>query len=113
MERSALRCKIPLESEIQWAICDYLALRKHFFYRTNNTPIFDPNRKVFRAMPKHTPKGISDIFVLYGVRPYFLEVKRPGSYQTPEQREFQKRAEFARAICAVVRSIEEAQELGL
>lgn len=113
MKPSALRRKIPLESEIQSSICDYLALRKHFFYRTNNTPIFDTNRKTFRAMPKYTPKGISDIFVLYGVRPYFLEVKRPGSYQTPEQREFQKRAEFAGAIYAVVHSIEEVQALGL
>lgn len=113
MRPTASRRKIPLESEIQSAICDYLAYRKHFFYRTNNTPIYDTNRKVFRAMPKHTPKGISDIFVLYGARPYFLEVKRPGSYQTPEQREFQKRAEFAGAIYAVVRSIEDVQQLGL
>jgi hypothetical protein len=101
------------ESNIQPSICDYLALRKHFFYRTNNTPIFDTNRKVFCAMPKYTPKGMSDIFVLYGVRSYFLEVKRPGSCQTPEQREFQKRAEFAGAIYAVVRSVEDVQQLGL
>lgn len=113
MKPSALRRKIPLESEIQSSICDYLALRKHFFYRTNNTPIFDPNHKVFRAMPKHTPKGISDIFVLYGARPYFLEVKRPGTYQTPEQREFQSRAEAAGAVYAVVRSIEDVQKLRL
>jgi hypothetical protein len=92
MKPPTLRRKIPLESEIQSSICDYLALRKHFFYRTNNTPIFDVGRKIFRAMPKYTPKGISDIFVLYNVRPYFLKVKRPGSYQTPEQREFQRRA---------------------
>jgi hypothetical protein len=43
---------------------------------------------------------MADILVLYGARPYFLEVKRPGSYQTPEQREFQKRAEFAGALYA-------------
>jgi len=113
MKPSALRRKIPLESEIQSAICDYLALRKHFFYRQNNTPIFDTNRKVLRGMPKHTPKGISDIFVLYGARPYFLEVKRPGSYQTPEQQEFQRRTEFVGACYAVVRSIEDVQCLGL
>ena len=113
MKRSALRRKVVLESEIQSEICDYSAFRKHFFHRQNNTPIFDPNRKVFRAMLKHTPKGISDIFVLYGARPYFLEVKRSGTYQTPEQREFQKRAEFAGATYAVVRSIEDVQTLGL
>jgi len=113
MKPSALRRKVPLACEIQSAICDDLALRTHFFYRTHNTPIFDPNRKLFRAMPKHTPKGISDIFVLYGARPYFLEVKRSGSYQTPEQREFQKRAEFAGALYAVVRSIDDVRALGL
>jgi hypothetical protein len=58
-------------------------------------------------------RGVPDVIVLYGARPYFLEVKRPDSYQTPEQREFQKRAEFAGAIYAVVRSIEEVQGLGL
>ena len=56
---------------------------------------------------------MADIFVLYGVRPYFLEVQRPGTYQTPEQREFQRRAEFAGAIYAVARSVEDVQKLGL
>jgi hypothetical protein len=40
------------EAQIQRAICDYLALRRHFFYRNNNTPIYDATRKAFRAMPK-------------------------------------------------------------
>jgi hypothetical protein len=42
-----------------------------------------------------------------------LEVKRPGSYQSQEQKEFQARAEKAGAIYVVVRSIEEIQQLGL
>jgi hypothetical protein len=113
MKPSALRRKIPLESEIQSSICDYLTLRKHFLYRTNNTPIFDTNRKAFRAMPKHTPKGISDIFVLYCARPYFLEVKRPGTYQSSEQKQFQELAEKAGALYVVVRSIDDVQALGL
>jgi hypothetical protein len=46
-------------------------------------------------------------------RPYFLEVKRPKTYQSPEQKEFQKRAEGAGAYYAVVRSIEDVQALGL
>ena len=101
------------EANIQNAICDYLAIRKHFFYRNNNTPIFDPIGKRFRAMPKYTPKGISDIIVVHIGRPYFLEVKSPKSYQSPEQKEFQKRAEAAGAHYAVVRSIEDVQALGL
>ena len=101
------------ESDIQSAICDYLAYRKHFFYRNNNTPVYDPTRKAFRAMPKYTPKGIADIIVVHVGRPYFLEVKRPGMYQSPEQKDFQAHAEEAGALYAVVRSIEDTQALGL
>jgi hypothetical protein len=74
MKPTALRRKIPLESEIQSSIFDYLALRKHFFYRTNNTPIVDANRKAFRSMPKYTPKGISDVVVVHLRKPHFLKV---------------------------------------
>ena len=34
----------PLEKDIQAAICDHLALKGVFFWRSN-TPIFDPMRK--------------------------------------------------------------------
>jgi hypothetical protein len=105
--------KSPLEKDIQASICDYLALRKHFFYRNNNTPIFDPTRQAFRAMPKYTPKGIADIIVVHVGRPYFLEVKRPKTYQSPEQKQFQDDVERAGALYAVVRSIDDVQALGL
>jgi hypothetical protein len=115
MERSALRRKIPLESEIQSAICDYLALRKHFFWRQNTSPTVQKGAEgwSFRRMPKYAMRGVADIIVVHVGRPYFLEVKRPGSYQTPEQREFQVSAEKAGALYAVVRSIEDVQLLGL
>lgn len=103
----------PREAEIQSAILEYLAARHHFFFRTNNIPVFDKNRGAFRALPKHTPRGVADIIVVHVGRPYFLEVKRPGPYQRPEQKEFQKRAEAAGALYAVVRSIEDLQALGL
>jgi hypothetical protein len=64
-------------------------------------------------MPKYSLNGVSDIIVMHVGRPYFLEVKRPKSYQSPEQKEFQKRAEAAGAHYAVVRSIEDVQALGL
>jgi hypothetical protein len=64
-------------------------------------------------MPKYTPKGIADIIVVHVGRPYFLEVKRPGTYQSPEQKEFQRNAEKHDALYAVVRSIEDTQALGL
>jgi hypothetical protein len=51
--------------------------------------------------------------VVHVGRPYFLEVKRTASYQSPEQKEFQASEEKARTLYAVVRSIEDAQALGL
>ena len=101
------------ETDIQAAICDYLALRRHFFFRSNNIPVFGKSRGAFRALPKHTPRGIADIIVVHIGQPYFLEVKRPGTYQRPEQKEFQKAAEAAGALYAVVRSIDDVQALGL
>jgi len=101
------------DTEIQSAICEYLAYRRHFFFRSNNIPVFDKARGAFRALPKHTPKGVADIIVVHVGRPYFLEVKLPGTYQSPEQKDFQKRAEAAGAFYSVVRSIDDVQALGL
>jgi hypothetical protein len=59
------------------------------------------------------PRVVADIILLRDGKTYFLEVKRPGAYQSPEQTEFQARAEQAGAVHAVVRSMEDAQRLGL
>jgi hypothetical protein len=104
------------ESQIQALICDYLAARRHFFFRANNIPGFNRNGDgsiTMRRLPKHTPRGIADIIVIHVGRPYFLEVKRPKTYQSPEQKEFQRAAEAAGASYAVVRSIDDVQALGL
>ncbi len=65
------------------------------------------------TLPKYAISGVPDIIVVHVGRPYFLEVKRPGSYQSAEQKEFQARAEAAGALYAVVRSIDDVQKLGL
>jgi hypothetical protein len=53
------------ESDIQRAICDYLACRKVFFWRQNTAPTFDRATQSYRAMPKAMPKyamrGVPDI----------------------------------------------------
>jgi hypothetical protein len=64
------------------------------------------------SLPEHTPRGLPDIMVVDVGRPYFLEVKRLGSHQSPDQKLFQQRAEAAGAIYAVVYSIEDVQRLG-
>jgi hypothetical protein len=35
-------------------------------------------------MPKYAMRLVADIIVVHVGRPYFLEVKRPGTYQSPE-----------------------------
>lgn len=75
--------------------------------------MFDAGKQRFRAMPKYTRKGMTDMIIVQVGPPYFLEVKRPGAYQSAEQKEFQARAEGAGAYYAVVRFIEDAQQLGL
>jgi hypothetical protein len=66
-----------------------------------------------RRPPKYTPRSIADIIVVHVGRPYFPEVKRRGTYQSPEQKDFQANVERAGALYAVVRSIDDVQALSL
>jgi len=101
------------ESDIQRAVCDYLALRKHFFSRINNTPIYDPTRKTFRAMPKYTLKGFPDIIVFWKGFPVCLEIKGKSGKQSPEQKEFQERCEKQGIEYWVIRDVLQVKEIGL
>jgi hypothetical protein len=65
------------------------------------------------ALVRFGTPGSPDIIVVHVGRPYFLEVKRPGTYQSADQKEFQESSEKAGAYYAVVRSIEDVQQLGL
>lgn len=72
------------EVDIQREICDWLhgqmyADENLFFWRSNNIPVFaqsNDGKKRFRALPKHTPKGLPDIIVIYKGHFIALEVKR-------------------------------------
>jgi hypothetical protein len=99
----------PLERDIQSSICDYLSARRHFFWRNNTGAAKLEGGRFIRF---GTP-GSPDIIVVHVGRPYFLEVKRPGTHQSPEQKAFQAEAEKAGALYAVVRSIDDVQRLGL
>jgi len=52
------------ESQLQSKICDYLQKAGYCFSRINNTPVFDPKRKIFRSMGKYVMRGFPDIIVL-------------------------------------------------
>jgi hypothetical protein len=101
------------ESQIVSAICDYLAARRHFFYRSNNLPVFDSTRQAFRAMPKHAKKGIPDIILIKAGKFTGLEVKTAEGRLSEHQVEFARGATEAGAEYHVVRSIDDVQRLGL
>lgn len=102
------------ESDIQRTICDYLDRKKHFFWRANNTPIYDPTRKQFRAMPKYAIRGLPDITIITdGGFAVFLEVKKPKGTQSEHQKEFQRRCKEKGCEYHVVKSLEDVIELGL
>lgn len=102
-----------LEKEIQKAICDYLSFRKVFFWRNNNTPIYDTLNKKFRAMPKYTMNGLPDIIVIRDGQFIGLEVKRYKTKQSDAQKEFEKNCNKAGGQYYVVRSIDDVQAIGL
>lgn len=103
----------PNESQIVSAICDYLALKKYLFWRNNNIPVFDQGRGKWRAMPKHTMRGLPDIEMILAGQFVGLEVKRPKGVQSPFQKLFQQRCEMAGGRYHIVHSIDEVQKLGL
>lgn len=78
-----------LEKDIQMAICEYLSLKKQFFWRSNTAGLFDPTKKVFRAMPKYGMRGVPDIIWIRDGRFVGLEVKRPKGKQSEGQKEFE------------------------
>ena|SRR3990167_8006745 len=99
---------VPLEKDIQMQICDYLAIKRYFFWRSNTTPVFDATKKVFRAMPKYAIKGVPDIIVIGdGGRFIGIEVKRPKGIQSDAQVAFQRACENKGGQYHLVHSLQE------
>jgi hypothetical protein len=89
------------EVQVQSAILDYLSAKRHFYFRTNNIPVFDKSRGTFRALPKHTPRGIADIIVVHVGRPYFLKLKRPGGLPTTGAEGIPKAGRGCKGLCTL------------
>lgn len=112
--KSSRTKRIPLEKEIQLACCQYLELKKHFFWRQNTAPTFDVTKQTFRAMPKYALKGVPDIIVVTdGGYVVFIEVKRPKAKQRPDQIEFEKRCKEVGAEYYVISDVTQLKEIGL
>ena len=101
------------ETEIQNAICEYLAVKRHFFWRSNNTGVYDPTRKIFRAMPKYAKHGVPDIIVIRDGFFIGLEVKTPKGRLSEHQKTFHKECKEVGGEIYTVRSIDDVINLGL
>jgi hypothetical protein len=73
---AVVTAQCPLEKDIQSSICQYLDFRKHFWWR-NNSGAFKTEHGAF---VRFGTIGSPDLIVVHVGRPYFLEVKRPGTY---------------------------------
>lgn len=104
------------ESNLLAAVCDYLSLRKHFFWRSNNSGVATKGtdgRLFFRKMAKHSMRGVPDIILIKDGFFVGLEVKPKGKYQSAEQKEFERACKEAGAEYYVIRSIDDLIEVGL
>jgi hypothetical protein len=101
------------ETENQAAICEYLEKRKHFFWRQNNGGVWDAKNNVFRKKGKYQINGVPDVIVIHQGFFIGLEVKKKGTYQSKEEKEFEKRCKEAGGEYYVVRSIDDVKEIGL
>lgn len=105
-----------MESEVLRAICDYLALRRVFFFRCNNIPavyVDKAGQRQFRKLPKYTMKGIPDIIAIRDGRFIGIEVKAEKGRLSPHQVEFARQCLEAGGEYVVAKSIEDVQRAGL
>ena len=101
------------ETDVLHSICDYLTVKKHYFWRNNTIPVFSKNNNAFIRMPKYSRTGLPDIIIIRDGFIIGLEVKTEKGRQSPNQVQCQKDWKEAGAEYWVVRSIDEVQILGL
>lgn len=102
-----------LEKDIQLAICEYLTIKRHFFWRQNVIPPFDKKTGHYRPMSKYTMTGVPDIIVIKNGIFIGLECKRKGGKQSDAQIEFQRRTELAGGKYYTVKSVIDVINIGL
>lgn len=109
MKRAA---KKETESDIVRAICDYLALRRHFFWRQNTAPLFREGR--FFSMPKYAMKGVPDVIMIDDTGHFVgIECKTKKGKLSPDQLAFQALCKKNGAEYLIMRSVDDAIEYGL
>lgn len=99
------------ESDVLRAVCEYLALKRHFFWRANNIPVWDG--KNFRAMPKYSMKGLPDIMLIINGFCIGLELKTATGRMSPEQKDVEKKFKDSGAEYYLIRSIDDLKQYGI
>jgi hypothetical protein len=109
-----VRTKPNIGSDLVRALCDYLALRGHFFWRSNNVGIYDVARGVHRKLPFGSMKGVPDIIVLAKSGQFIgIEAKAGSGRLSPDQKEFERLCVKNGGRYIVARSIDDIQAAGL
>lgn len=110
------------ENAVSLPVGKYLEQRGRCFWRSNNIPAFNRTQGggfIMRKLPKFTPRGLPDFFVVAAGQIYALECKRPKTetsaktYQSKEQKEWQAGFEKHGGRYFVVRSVEDVMAAGL
>lgn len=99
------------ENDIQNAVCEWLKLKKIFFWRQNTGGVYDVSRQSFRKMPKYALKGVADIIALINHRAYFLEIKTKKGRQSPEQKEFEKNVKENGSFYYIIRGVDDLNSI--
>lgn len=101
------------ETQVQNAICEYLTVKKHFFWRQNVMGRYNSSRDVHYRMPKYSMVGIPDIILIKNGLFIGLEVKTEKGKISPNQAEFEELCNKAGGEYHIVRSIDDVVALGL
>lgn len=103
--------KQKLEKVIQNEIFDFLIKHNYFFWRENNIPVMQKTgaKYRYRALPKHTPKGLPDIMIVNKGRFIGVEVKAKYRKLTPEQADYGLKLLKNGGYYIIARSVDELQ----
>jgi hypothetical protein len=118
MARLKLKKNEPTESEVLNAVGEYLTRRKHFFFRTNNAPTFQPDGHgggFFRKLSTYSVRGVPDIVLVGKECGTFigLEIKRSSGRPSEDQIIFKRKCEELGAEYYFIKSIDDLIEVGL
>jgi len=97
------------EGLIQASILRWLKHHDIFHWRSNNTGVWDPTRKLFRKSP-NTMKGVSDILGVFQGRLLAIEVKSAKGRISPEQEQFLSQINQEGGVAFVARSIQDVED---